>query len=472
MIGCPLRWFAALTVGVFAASPLGAADAVGPAPAWSYDEIVLHNGARFQGLILNESTFGVDFQVVRRVPGRPTVTLTTRFSMREVATIRRLSDPERANLKEKIAELDPTGAGERRRMEALELAAADWPGRTGTAMRYTSDQFVLVSGAPEEITRRAVVRLEQIYAAFARVLPARHAAARPTTVMLAGTLDDYRRLIGPSAGPLINPAIYDPVTNRIVCGSDLRRLGDELAATRKAHAAQLAEVEKYDVSVRQLYKGSKPELDRYLDVVARERKRIYAADVANSLRFDQATRRLFALLYHEAFHSYVGNFVYPPLPPADVRAGKGTGELPRWVNEGLAQMFESTFVEAGELRVGHADAERLGRVRALLSGKGGLVPVADLVKSEREAFLAAHAGQQASADRVYLTSWAVTFYLTFERRSVGTVEFDKYVAALNSGTDSAAAFREWIGQDIPAFEKDLAQYLMRLQLDGTLEKKP
>jgi len=457
----------ALSLG-FAAS---ATDPVGPAAAWPYDVVVLHNGATFQGLLLNETSQGVDFQVVRRVPGRPTVTLTTRFSMREVSKIRRLSDADRAILKEKIAELDPTGAGERQRMEGLELEAADWPGRVGSATRYASDQFVLVSGAPEEITRRAAVRLEQIYAAFGRVLPARHAVARPTSVMLAGTLDDYRGLIGPTAGPLLNPAVYDPATNRIVCGSDLRRLGEELTATRKSHAGQLAALEKYEADVRQLYKANKPDLDRFLEGVSRERKRIYAADAANGIRFDQSTHRLFALLYHESFHSYVGNFVYPPLPPEDVRAGKGTGELPRWVNEGLAQMFESAVVEGGELRIGHADIGRLGRVREMVAGKGSLVPVADLVKLGRGNFLAAHVGQQASADRVYLSAWAVTFYLTFERRIIGIVEFDRYVAAVNSGTDPATAFREWVGQDIPAFEKDLIQYLARLQPDGTLAKK-
>ena len=37
--------------------------------------------------------------------------------------------------------------------------------------------------------------------------------------------------------------------------------------------------------------------------------------------------------------------------------------MPRWLNEGLAQIFETAIIEAGELRVGHADAERLARVK-------------------------------------------------------------------------------------------------------------
>src|SRR5262245_20135567 len=71
---------------------------VGSQSKWVYDEVALTNGARFQGMILNESPAGIDFQVVRRPPGRPTVTLTTFFAAREVAAVKRLSAAERAAL--------------------------------------------------------------------------------------------------------------------------------------------------------------------------------------------------------------------------------------------------------------------------------------------------------------------------------------------------------------------------------------
>ena len=166
----------------------------------------------------------------------------------------------------------------------------------------------------------------------------------------------------------------------------------------------------------------KADLERFEEIVARERRRLYLADHANGAKFDKATRRLFALLYHEAFHSYAATFVYPPLPAADVRAGKGTGELPRWLNEGLAQLFEGAVVEGTELRVGLPDAERLEKVQDLLRGKGtaaGLVPVADLLRAGKDSFLAAHDDQRTAADRAYLTSWAITYWLTFDRREVG-----------------------------------------------------
>src|SRR5262245_17624459 len=89
-----------------------AADPVGAGPAWKLDEIVLKNGGTARGLILQETDQGIRFQVVRRLPGRPTVTLTTSYLTREVLTVRRLSDADRAALREKVAELDQTGEGE------------------------------------------------------------------------------------------------------------------------------------------------------------------------------------------------------------------------------------------------------------------------------------------------------------------------------------------------------------------------
>jgi hypothetical protein len=454
---------------VLVASPLRADGPVGTGTPWPFDEVTLTNGAKFRGLLLEERSDGYSFQVVRRLPGRPTLTLTTFFGRQEVADIKRLSATDRATLKEKLAELDPTGASERRRMEDLELAAADWPGEPGRARRYDSDHFILISSASEEITRRAAVRLEQIYAAFTRVLPPRYPAGRPTTILLAGQMDEYAKLVGATAGRVSNPAVYDPATNRVLCGSNLRQLGERLAETRQHHVEQLAALHKYETEIRKLYKNQRADRERFLDVARRQRERVKTAERVNDAAFDRATRRLFAVLYHEAFHSYVATFVYPPLSVADVRAGKGTGKLPRWLNEGLAQLFETAVVEAGELRIGHADTDRLDRVRDRLRGKhDGLLPVMELLRSGKETYMAAHAGQHATADRAYLTAWAVTHYLTFNRRLIGTKKFEKYLIAVNSGGDRVKAFEAWVGQDVPTFERGLRDYLSRLLPDGTL----
>jgi hypothetical protein len=460
----------ALVVAVAVAQP-------NPPPAglsnWPFDELTLKNGNKFQGLLLSEVPDGMEFRSVSRLPGRPTVTLTSFFSKKEIATLKKLPEKERAVLREKLAELDPSGEGERKRMESLALAPVDWEGKPGGAWAYDSEHFRLVCAGKEELTRRSAVRLEQIYIAFARFLPPTVKSGRPTVFKLATDRDEYNKLLT-LLGPLyekklLNPAVYDVDNNQILCGSDLTRLDAELQSARVHHAQQLASLDRYEGALRKLYKD--PELERHLMGVRTERKRVFVADVNNGVTFTDATRRLFALLYHEAFHAYVATFAYPNLKPEEVTAGKGTGKLPRWLNEGLAQIFETALVEAGELRADHPDKERLELARGWLKGtkEGSLVPLGDLLTGH-DKFLASHAAQQFESDRAYLTCWALAHYLTFERRLIGTDAFHKYLVAVNSGDNPKRAFAQFVGEDLPAFEKDWHTYLLRLQPNGTLAK--
>jgi len=438
---------------------------------WSFDEITLVNGSKFQGLILAEMPEGIRFCSVSRPPGRPTVTLTDFYSKSELAGIKKLSDSDRKTLIERLAKLDPKGEGERLRIESLEILAIAWLDKPGGGKRYESDHFILESSGSEELIRRSAVRLEQIYTAFIRFLPPMPKDNR-TKILLATDKDEYRALLGSVVEMhLLNPAVFDPTTNRIMCWNELKRLGSELQTVRLHHSQQLATLKQYEERVAKLY--TKPELERYLTQINMERKRVWDADYANGKKFDLATARLFAILYHEAFHAYVGTFVYPPLKPDDVKAGKGTGELPRWLNEGLAQVFETAVVEAGELRADTPDRDRLLRVKDWLKGKGGgdrLVPLDDLLITGKDAFLAFHADQKAATNRAYLTSWALAYYLTFDRRVIGTNEFKKYLIAVNSGGDPRKAFSTLVGKELSVFEKEWHTYLLRLQSDGTLGK--
>jgi hypothetical protein len=439
---------------------------------WAFDELTLANGHKFQGLILSDLPEGIRFQWVSRPPGRPTVTLTSFFAKSEIAAMKRLSDDDRKLLIKRLAELDPTGESERQQMELLELVVIDWGGKAGAGRRYESEFFTLESSGSEELTRRSAVRLEQIYTAFIRFLPPTAREIKPTLIKLATDKEEYRALLGPlGEGHLLNPAVFDPQTKSILCWSDLKRLSSELQTARIHHSQQLATLKEYEERVAKLYK--QPELERFLTPINLERKRVWSADAANGTKFDQATARIFAILYHEAFHAYVGTVLYPPLSASDVQAGKGTGELPRWLNEGLAQVFETALVEAGELRADSPDRDRLARVKDWLRGKGGpdqLVPLKELLTTGKEAFLAFHADQKAATNRAYLTSWALAYYLTFDRRVLGTAEFQKYLAAINSGRDPSQSFAHLVGKDLGTFEKDWHAYLQRLERDGTIKK--
>src|SRR5579885_1563562 len=317
-----------------AALLLAAAAAAAPPPGgddWKYDVIHLNTGGTLKGLIVQEDRDAVVLRWVRRKPGSYTSVIGSRIRRDEIDHIDRLSDADRKQLVDRLAGLDPTGQQEVRRMASLSLGTADW-GKAGKALTFASDHFRLVSNAPEDVVRRIAVRLDQAYAAYARFLPPRPGAnGKPTEIRIARSLADYRALLRERGQELSNPAFYDPARNQIVCGSDLQRLGEGLGRIRKQHQQRLEELSKTEAELRKLYRGEVP--PPLLQPIKEARTQIARRDDHNEKAFHEATRRLLQRLYHEAFHAYLANFVYPP-PAAGV---------PRWLNEGLAQIYETAI---------------------------------------------------------------------------------------------------------------------------------
>jgi hypothetical protein len=423
---------------------------------WKFDVVHLKNGRSLQGLLVEESAAEIQFRCVSRKPGSHTVVIPTTFDRAEVDHLDLLDDRDRADLVARLKALDPTGKGEAQRMASLVLKPAPWgKDGKGRALEYDSTHFILISNAAEDVVRRAAVRLEQIFAAYARFLPPRAAGGQPTTILLARSLADYKALLHSQSLLLLNPALYDTRRNEILCGSDLQRLGDQLEEARQQNGRLLAELKEKEAQLNKLFKNEVP--PALLRPIQEARQNVERQNRRNDEQFHEATRQLFRALYHEAFHAYLANFVYPPVE----------ADVPRWLNEGLAQVFESAFVEAGELRIGHADKVRLARAQADLA-RGRLVPLVELLRSGPQQFVVRHASDQQTSDRYYLTSWAVAFYLTFGRRLLGTTAMHDYVRALHRGADSVSAFRDLVGEAPEQFDKEFRRYLDQLRPNGTV----
>jgi hypothetical protein len=417
---------------------------------WRFDVLVLKNGATFPGLLVKESPLQIEFKPIRRQPGSPTVVIWTVFYPSQIKTIQRLDASERRRLIERLKALDPNA--EVLQMERLKLEPLLWGHGDAEGFRYSSNHFVLISNAREDIVRRAAVRLEQIYAAYARFLPPRRPSAQPTRILLVRSLAEYHALLKEQGRNILNPAFFDAQRNQIVCASDLQSLGADLELVRKQHKQLLDELRDQEQKVKRQY-GAVPSAIR--DQIAAKRNQVRVANLKNDDVFREATQHLFHTLYHEAFHAYLAQFVYPV----------GDAEVPRWLNEGLAQIFETALVEAGEIRVGHADPCRLERVKTALR-KGDLLPLTQLLRAGPQDFLIGHAGDQPISDRAYLSAWALAFYLAFDRHLLGTPALDRYVHALHGGADPVQAFRDLVG-DLSEFERAFHRYLLGLRTDGT-----
>jgi hypothetical protein len=423
--------------------------------AWKFDVVRLKKGAEFHGLLVEKNSAFVKFINIRRNPGRPTVVLPTTFTRNEIENIEEISEEERGLLRAKLKNLESEQSA-KNKLHQIQLEPCEWGGKAGAGLSYRSDYFILMSNASEADVRRAAMRLEQIYSAYRRYLSPRAVLARPTQIELVRSREEYAAGLKAEGRGFINTAFFDPQTNRIVCTGDMARVGDELEARRREIQKQRDEIAEREAKLSKLYKGE--ELGRLLQLLRAARTKLDKLERTNETILDQAADQLFAALFHEAFHAYLAGYVYPA----------GRPDLPRWLNEGLAQIFETAIVEAGELRLGHADRQRLGRAKEAVR-KGGLVPISRLIRAGGPQFLAAHAGDLRPSDEHYLTAWVAAHYLMFERRLLGSTELDSYCRDLAAGADPEKAFRDLVGQPATVFDRDLTKYVSRLQPDGSLE---
>lgn len=429
-----------------------------PADApWVFDVVRLKSGAEFRGLILNETTSQLSFVTIRRQQGRPTVCLPTSFAMSEVEKVTPLSKTQRDQLSSRIDKLQNEPVERELRLKQLELKPIEWEKKGPKALQYRSDWFVFESDAPELIARRASVRLEEIHAAFGRFIAPRASDGKTTTIRLMRSCEEYKKQLRAQGRNFDNAGYYDPKARIIVCASDLERLGDDMFRVKKDHLQWILELDRREAVLSRIYKGS--ELLRHIQPIRDSRRDVDVSERKNEAIFAQCTRSIFALLAHEAFHAYVDTGA--DLPP--------NTQLPRWLNEGLAQIFESAIVEGGELRLGHADPERLKRVKEMTRQRK-LIPLADVLLSRPEQFQNDHASRTGTAEQRYFTVWALAMYLTFDRQLVGGRDFNGYLTSLAQGKNALDAFGVWFGKDLKSVGRDWHQYLIELQVDGTRAK--
>jgi hypothetical protein len=432
------------------------------ADEWKYDVVVLKDNTVLKGLLVDYSDGArdVELRAIIRKPGQRTRIETYFYKRADIESVEPLSGEERAVLEARIKALDVTGKELAERIRRLEFEKIDFGRGRRNGFRYEGTHFTLESNVQEELFRRCAVRLAQVFNAYARYLPPHYDAPRPLTILLAGTQADYQALLRERGITLFNPAFYDPARNQIVCGSDLDQLGAQLEQARKDNRKVLDDLKAREAELNRLYKGKVPR--EVLRPITDTRQQLAHAAEENDKLFARATRALLQRLYHESFHAYLANFVY--------RADRE--EMPRWLNEGLAQIFETALFEGDEVRIGHADAERLKRAREALAADG-LVPLKELLRSGPKQFLVAHASDKETSDRYYLTSWALASYLAFDRKILNTPELDAYCRAAHEKEDPLAAFAVLVGtkpSGLVQLDKDFRSYVQHLRPNGSVAR--
>ena len=455
----------AMMADVSAAEPsLGLATA-----PWKLESLTLHNGRRLEGLVVEpapgdgprDPTAPIGFVQIVQPPGRAMELITwAPISAARIAAIERLPDADHALLAQRVDAF----RNRRGRQHAAETAVMLLRDDEDEPWRYAGRWFTIDSTADPSLTRKAVVLLEQVFAALEALVPPAVPAGKdvaPLRVTLCGTANEYRGLQESLGIEAEHPAFYVPAHGLLAAGSDMpamidqeRTAADSLAVTER----QISDRDRtFETDIRRLAgdleKQGMPAGKR-AEIVQLARNRwqrereamltqVATARRDNAARVADARRAFAARLTHEAWHAY-----------ADRRlVGSGRRPLPLWLDEGLAQVFETAPLEAGELRLDAPDPSRLKALQELLAGRDA-PPLVELLRAGQGQFLVGHAGGRKASQQSYLMAWGLAFHLAILEPVLAPTSLAAICEPVAGGDESARVveFERLVGMPIEEFD--------------------
>ena len=205
---------------------------------WPLEELSLRTGGRIlRGLIESESPGAVEFVEVVQKPGQKPFIVIRTVEARDIADRRPLPEAQRKKLIERVDRIRNRARVLRREIDAVRLAR-DGEGH----WKYTGPRFTFISTADEQITRRAIVRLEQMFVAYRQVLRPQHTVPkRPLRFLFFGSLSEYRDFLSAEKLQIDNPAFYSPKQNIVAAGSELAAVAAQIDANEQRHRKVMAE---------------------------------------------------------------------------------------------------------------------------------------------------------------------------------------------------------------------------------------
>lgn len=418
---------------------------------WPFDRLYLHAGDKkprlVEGLIRGEDRSEIDFFEIRRIPGRRLSMERRPVKPGDVVRREELSAEERVRLCHLIQQYMNRESIEQLNKKVLELGK-----RTDDFKRqlktYRGAGFEFESTADEETVLDSIVRIDQRMKGYRRLMPPTTEPRQPLKILLLGSALEYKTYLAQNRTEVAGPAFYLPASNQVVAYTDRdivfkkfeqaqgnnKGLEQTLAkkkADQQRHLKQEAEeYQKAGANADEVRKANRLLQAEFNREIAQIQQALDESKRKNQQAWDEYVEKSYRILYHEIFHAYLESYVF------------AQKDIPRWLNEGLAQVMENGRLESGQLRIDAPDQERLKRLYDDMHRADPLTLVG-LLQAPPEAFLGIHESQASKvveADRYYLYSWGLAYYLAFEKRaSLGTKALEAYVSPLGAPPHAAPA---------------------------------
>ncbi len=465
---CRLAIFSGLVSAavLVAVPPAPAQEVDNPLGRWKLENVALHDGSQIRGLIQGETDSEIDFAQILQPAGKSMYAVVRGIPRDRVRSLDRLPESEHAELAARFAAFRNRTLIEAGRLEEVKLRPIQVEGGQ-RILQYDGPWFSLSSTADDAQTRRAVVRIEQLFRGYRTLLPPCTEEPQSLAVRLDGSLDRYQARVRQLGLALDNAAFYAPRERTIYAGSELNRIGQRLADVQARSQTVQEELARLDRELPKVLTKIAAELktagysDDEIAAELRQRKAAWKKQHESSLAANreslrlaeaksrEATSSMYRSLAHEAFHAWVDLFAFP-----DKRT-----RFPRWLNEGLAQVFEAGELDGDSLRLDALDPVRHVALRDDLRTDHPL-PLSEMLRAGEHEFLGPH--DATAPRRHYLHAWGLAHYLTFEQNLLGSDRMAEYLNPATEAGDPVQRFERLVGQPLAKFE---AQWQQAMQVD-------
>jgi hypothetical protein len=445
-------WLAAALAMV---APALAQQVDNPLGRWKLETVSLDDDSQVLGLIQGGTDREIDFAQILQPAGKPMYAVVRGIPRNRVRSLDRLSDEEHAELASRFAAFRHRTVIEAGRLEEVKLRRLDAGGQQ--ILQYDGPWFSITSTAEDAQTRRAVVRIEQLFRGFRTLLPPQTEQSQSLAVRLDGSFDGYQARMRQLGLRLDNAAFYAPAQRTIYAGSELNRIGQRMALVQSRSNQVREELARLDRQQAKVLATTASQLkaegfsEDEIAAELRQRKAAWKKQQETTLATNreslrtaeaksrEATAAMYRSLAHEAFHAWVDLFAFP-----DQRAN-----FPRWLNEGLAQVFEAGELDGDSLRLDALDPDRHMALCDDLSSAQPL-SLADVLRAGEQEFLGPHG--ESAPRRHYLYAWGLAHYLTFQQNLLASDRLAAYVDSRGEPADPVARFERLIGRPLAEFE--------------------
>ncbi len=157
-------------------------------------------------------------------------------------------------------------------------------------------------------------------------------------------------------------------------------------------------------------------------------------------------------LQHEAFHQFADAAITP--------------NLPTWLNEGMAQVFEEGIWTGNEFWLGQVPPHRVRQLREDLNARR-LFDFKKILVIPLPEWVAINEGSPARGGIEYNQSWAMVHFLIHAKDSRGKEMYRdlllRMLQQMHAGEDAQGAFERSFGTNIKGFQARFGEYAMHLQ---------